>query len=348
MPSNARWRLSAVSWLTLVVVGLTLGWGQNDADPDKVVGLLNLRRSSADAVIRFTPTLFQQYAAGRSRQYSIIFMLTARHLMDKPNLKQKKLRYEFGLAASAYREKYSEGGSAGHVFFAELEFKENQEVFQRLGVQSLPNVFRLAPSLQIRRSGAIEVPETERMSMEEFPDYPWSAETIAQFVAMKTGLRVETIPRKSVMQSRWFGLVAILTVCNGMGLLYKLYYTQWVRNSLIYLSGTLAICWFATSGGMFNIIRNIPFAIPTKDGRVQYFYPGHSQQLGAEGFVMGTLYLLFAGAFVAMTYGVPLLESKGARRGAFYTALVIACLAINQVIGNYQWKTGYRIRQYVF
>jgi hypothetical protein len=33
------------------------------------------------------------------------------------------------------------------------------------------------------------------------------------------------------------------------------------------MAGTLGVGWFATSAGMYNIIRGMPFALPTRDGR---------------------------------------------------------------------------------
>ncbi|CAD7704795.1 unnamed protein product [Ostreobium quekettii] len=332
----------------LLVAALACASGDGDPDAEEVAGLLRLQRSSSDGVIHFSPTLFAKYATSARRPYSLVFMLTARHLMDKPSLKLKQLRAEFGLAASAYRGQHGAGDAAGRVFFAEMEFRESKEIFERLGADSLPFIFHVAPGFAVGRSGPIGVPEGDRMSMKDHPKYPWPAEAIAEFVAAKTGLGVDEIERRSILQSPFFGILALVTLFAGAGVAYRLYYMSWVRHPLIYLSGTLAVCWFATSGGMFNIIRNVPFALPKPDGKVEYFYPGHSQQLGAEGFVMGTLYLLFAGATVAMTYGVPMLESKNGRRAAFYTAVMVAFLTLRQVVQNYQWKTGYHIRQYVF
>lgn len=56
-----------------------------------------MSRSSSDGVIHLTPGLFDQYAIGKRRPYTLIIFLTASHLMDKQALNLRGLRKEFGL-----------------------------------------------------------------------------------------------------------------------------------------------------------------------------------------------------------------------------------------------------------
>ncbi len=58
-----------------------------------------LAKRSADGVIRFNPQLFERYAVGKRRPYSLIFFLTAVHLQDKTSLGLRPLRKQYGLLA---------------------------------------------------------------------------------------------------------------------------------------------------------------------------------------------------------------------------------------------------------
>ena len=67
-------------------------------DQDKAE-LEALARRTADSVIHFNPQLFDRYAVGKRRPYSLIFFLTATHLQDKSSLGLRPLRKQFGLLA---------------------------------------------------------------------------------------------------------------------------------------------------------------------------------------------------------------------------------------------------------
>ena len=73
---------------------------QDDRDIEE---LKALAKRSADGVIHFNPQLFDRYAAGRRRPYSLIFFLTAAHLQDKSSLGLRALRKQYGLLAKVYR-----------------------------------------------------------------------------------------------------------------------------------------------------------------------------------------------------------------------------------------------------
>ena len=67
-------------------------------DEDKAE-LEALAKRSADGVIHFNPQLFERYAVGKRRPYSLIFFLTAAHLQDKTSLGLRPLRKQYGLLA---------------------------------------------------------------------------------------------------------------------------------------------------------------------------------------------------------------------------------------------------------
>lgn len=271
----------------------------------------------------------------------------ADHLLDQKKLALGTLRQEFGLCSQAYKEKYASGPRAGKVFFVEMEFSENTGLFQRLGAQSLPFVFRLAPHFVVSRSGKIEIPAGEMMTFTDAAEYPWKAESFAEFVKMRSGVAVDPIPRTDALGTRLTALLMILFLSLALWTARRLYDTPFVQSRWIWLAGSLFVCWFSTSGAMFNIIRGVPFAIP-KDGKLQLMYPGNGQQLGAEGFIMGSMYIVFSGMIAVVTYGVPRVQSPVNRRIVLLASVAGAVFILRHVIYFYSLKTGYHLRQYIF
>lgn len=75
-------------------------------------GLLKLQAASPDSVISFDTAAFKKYAEQRSRPYLLVLCFVAKHLMDKPQLRLRELRTEFGYLAKAYA---SEPANRGKV-----------------------------------------------------------------------------------------------------------------------------------------------------------------------------------------------------------------------------------------
>ena len=62
--------------------------------------LEHLARQTKDHVIQLNNAAFDHFAGGKRRPYALIIFLTARHLVDKPQLQLGKLRREFGLLSA--------------------------------------------------------------------------------------------------------------------------------------------------------------------------------------------------------------------------------------------------------
>lgn len=77
-------------------------------------------------------------------------MLTAEHLMDKKVLRLKEVLSEFRLASKAYKLEYYKDPA---VFFATIEFKVSSDIFQRIGVESLPYIIHISPQKSISKTG---------------------------------------------------------------------------------------------------------------------------------------------------------------------------------------------------
>ena len=73
---------------------------------------------------------------------------------------------------------------------------------------------------------------------------------------------------------------------------------------------------------------------------VQVFMPSNQGQLGAEGFIMGSMYLGFGLSVAALTFAAPKLASESGRRYAAYACIFSAAMIFRQIVSLYTWKTG--------
>ena len=163
--------------------------------------------------------------------------------------------------------------------------------------------------------------------------------------AVQTGVVVGSIDRPSIFRSRVFPVIALAVVAGWAWIAYQLYYAEFMKNTAIWTCGTVAVFWFAVSGGMHNIIRGVPmWYFDPAAGRVQLFLAQGQGQLGAEGFIMGSCVTLFALSLATLSYVAPRIVNPGHQRIVSYVALGAGILSFSWVVRGYRWKTGYRWR----
>ena len=113
------------------------------------------------------------------------------------------------------------------------------------------------------------------------------------------------------------------------------------------LAQNVSWCRFSVSGGMHNIIRGIPLYVLTQQG-AQFFMPPGQGQMGAEGFLCGTGYLIVGLAVSGLTFLHKLMPGADVQkqRIAAYVILGLGTYSFLKVVDVYRWKTGYRWRTY--
>lgn len=80
-----------------------------------------------------------------------------------------------------------------------MEFSKAKDLFGRMGIQALPYLARVPPSLAISDSGAITLSKEDLMPT---AGYPWSAEAIAEWVQERSGIAVGEIKRPTLVSTR--------------------------------------------------------------------------------------------------------------------------------------------------
>eukprot|EP00198_Chlamydomonas_reinhardtii_P009936 XP_001699273.1 OST3/OST6 family protein [Chlamydomonas reinhardtii] len=322
--------------LLLVVASLSLCGAL--AQPN-VAGLSALRQQSRDRVITLTDEVLSEFIMGRSRPYSAVIYYSAQQVSEgNPSLKLDELRREYAYAAKAF----AAGPDADKVFFFEAALEVTQKPFAMLQVNSLPYVVRI-PGSQAVAQATLELPKADKMLPENTKGaYPWPAETFVAFVSGRTGAAAAEIDRPSIYKSPFFPPVIFGGVLTAAYLGYKVYALGALRHSAIWAVLSLAVFWFSASGGMYNIIRGMPFFIRDRNGRLQFFLTSRQGQLGAEGFMLGTLYLMVGGSLAFVTYLAPRISSSRIRDSCSLVGALIAASSMYQTFKLWNLKTGYK------
>ncbi|EFJ46497.1 hypothetical protein VOLCADRAFT_105485 [Volvox carteri f. nagariensis] len=324
---------------TVVLLGLMVVSKQLLAAPD-VLELTSVRDEARDAVILLTDDVLKQYVVGRSRPYTVVIFFSAEQVSESnPNLRLDDLRKEYGLAAKAF----ATGPDADKIFFFEAALEKSQTPFAMLQVNSLPCVVRIPPGLSVGAS-TVELGKGDKM----LPDtvgtrnYPWPAETFVEFMGIRHGLKAAEVDRPSIYKSPLFPVLVLASMLATAYLMYKVYALSLLQHAAIWAVLSLVVFWFSVSGGMYNIIRGVPFFIRDRKGNLQFFLTGRQGQLGAEGFTLGSLYLVVSGSLAFVAFLAPRISNRWLRDVLSVTGAVLAAGSIYQTFMLWTMKTGYQ------
>ncbi|KAL4425744.1 hypothetical protein ABPG75_009760 [Micractinium tetrahymenae] len=330
--------------LAALLLLAAIGGCAAEADDKRIARLQALARRGG-GLIELDAGTFQELLVGKSRPYSVFIVADAKDLRSDPKLRLVPLVSDFKLVAKAFAATNAGKPAAGQAFFARMEFSRAQNLFGRMSIKALPYLARIPPGLAITEGGAVSVPAEEVLST---GGYPWGPERIAEFVGERTGLAVGEVKHAPLISPRLMPLVSLAVLACIVFVGYKLYYAPFMRHQALYAVGALCVYWFSVSGGMFNIIRGVPLVgFDHRKRQAMLFMPGQGQ-LGAEGFIMGSLYTTVGLSVAALITLVPKIKDSGAQRVAAYAILLVAFMAYRMVTSNHVWKTGMSPHWYLF
>jgi len=215
----------------------------------------------------------------------------------------------------------------------------------------------------------------DRLKQEDVPNvYPWEPQHFAAFVRRSAGIDVGTVHVPTLLNNPLFVSAALLSLLPLGWQALRIYRSKWFGHPAIWVTAVLLVYGFAASGkgggvegsgelqvrafagltltfpmlpgGMYNVIRGIPMTNVGRDGKLQWYM--QQGQLGAEGFAVGGLYLLFALSSSSLVFFPRWLGNGAATRSALYIALLVAAFAVVKIVDFFTYKTGYRLRMYVF
>lgn len=299
---------------------------------------MDLQKRSSTGVITLDTAGFNKYAAGKNRPYSLILFGDAKQLRKKGKLDLETRLTAFSTVAKAFASTHAGKNTEGKVFFIRMLFEDARDVFGRLGVKGLPYVARIPPSLHIRANSGISMPKDEELvggtSTGLVP------QDIGSFVQERTGLSAGDLSAAgSASRSRLLPLFTLAFLAGASFIGYKLYYAPFMQSPSLYAAGALAVTWFSVSGGMYNIIRGVPFVGYDPRTKEAVLFTQGSGQMGAEGFIMGTFLVIFAMLVASFTKLLPTVKVESERRVRGWVMLVAAAMVFRIILGNHAWKT---------
>lgn len=215
---------------------------------DRVQQITELALKSRGNMVTLDDSTYQYYATATPRPYSLIVFMTAAHPKFKCSI-CKQIDHEMSLVAQAYSKQSKDDQK---VFFVRLDYESAPKTFQSYGVQSVPMLFHIAPSVSADKSDKdFTVSTRDKYQIPASPD----VESIAGFLRDRTGVSVE-IKRSMIMSyvllAVVFAIMAALVkpVIDSLPTILAL-----VRNTGLWALVSAGVYTCAISGLIFDIIR---------------------------------------------------------------------------------------------
>ncbi|CAH2047936.1 unnamed protein product [Thlaspi arvense] len=333
--------LSLLFLLAAVSSIVAASFSHSDSDSDLINELVSLRSASESGVIHLDDHGISKFltSASTPRPYSMLVFFDATQLHSKSELRLQELRREFGIVSVSFLAN-NNGSDATKLFFCEIEFSKAQSSFQLFGVNALPHIRLVAPSISNLRD------ESGQMDQSDFSRL---AESMAEFVEQRTKLTVGPIQRPPLLSRAQIGvIVALIVIATPFVIKRILKGETLLHDRRLWLSGAIFIYFFSVAGTMHNIIRKMPMFLQDRNdpNKLVFFYQGSGMQLGAEGFAVGFLYTVVGLLLAFVTNVLVRVKNITAQRLVMLLALFISFWAVKKVVYLDNWKTGYGIHPY--
>ncbi|KAD3337942.1 hypothetical protein R6Q59_027293 [Mikania micrantha] len=306
-----------------------------------VSDLHSLRSHSPSGVIHLNDTLLDRiFRSGANSFHLIIFFDTLQlHNQPEPNL--KSIKSEFALISKSFVINNQNSLFLHKAFFCEIELGESKHNFLRFGVHALPDIRIVPPGAHDLKSDSIPINVGDSSNL---------AESMADFINLKTGITIGTIHRPPILSKTQLGLVIGGFLIWVPFMIKKVYDGETMfHNKRIWICGTLFVYFFSVSGCMFILIQRIPlFAMDRKDpNKLIFFFQGHGMQFGAEGMCVGFLFTIVGLLFSLVNRMVVRMKDSMMQRLMMVGAMIVSFWAVKQVVRLNHWKTGYAVHAYL-
>jgi oligosaccharyltransferase complex subunit gamma len=279
----------------------------------------------SDGLIKLNDNTFADIVTG-PRDYAIAVLLTA-------------AAPQFGCAfchvigpqfAKVARSWHDENPSGDGLFFAIADLPDNQQIYQMLGLTHAPNLWIYPPTT---KKHGIETGYNHY----EFPTYEEQALPLIGYIQANFGKTV-TI-REPVDYSRIIVTLIGLLVSVGAFAVFRKQVFFVFRSTKVWTALSLIAVLLFTSGYMFNVIRRTP-NVGGSPNNIQYFVPGHSNQVAIETQIIAVVYAVMAFSVIALIARVPRLKISAAQAVAAAILSIVFLVGLSVIVNAFKLKNG--------
>jgi len=187
------------------------------------------------------------------------------------------------------------------IFFVEVDARHGLELFQKLGLNSAPSIMLLPPKISDKTHPKLSTWMQSIKPRFKFTQltHMISPDDVANFVNKIRPSAPPLRQERSINMTMLAIYVLLLAVAVVVFVKYWRQILALRSQPTLFLVGGFLIYLFAISGGMYNIIREVPFSRPGEGGET-YINRSGRDQYGAEGYLMGGANLLCALALILL------------------------------------------------
>ncbi|GMK56493.1 hypothetical protein CspeluHIS016_0303330 [Cutaneotrichosporon spelunceum] len=217
-------------------------------------------------------------------------------------------------------------------YFAELDFSNGQDVFQRLGLTSAPTVYYYPPAAgenKSAKSNAVNF-DLNRAGLSLPPLHTWVKSTTPESFDIY-------MPKSAVP----FILAPLVLAI----ILYAAYSARKLlvpilTSRIIWGVTVIMLCILFTSGYMWNKIKGAPYVQAGPGGRVSWVAGGYQNQLGIESQVVAVLYGVLALTVIVLSVFIPAQSSPTKQHIGTYLWLALLVVLFSLLIRLFKLKNG--------
>nr|KAJ3421020.1 oligosaccharyl transferase subunit ost3/OST6 [Polyrhizophydium stewartii] len=256
----------------------------------------------------------------RPRNYTLFVLLTT----SLPEHGQ------FGVQYRHVTKAWSRVFEPGKLYFSELDFKVGQEVFAKLGIQSVPLMFRFPPTEgPLAIQGQYDIYDFNRHGME--------AQPFVEFVEAKTGVKIPYSKPVDYTNAIISGVLLASAIIAGY--LFWDQITRVFHIPHLWLSGSWLMIVVMCGGYMWNTIRNPPF-VGQHNGQAHLISGGFQYQFGVETFIVAGLYSVVSLSLLLLVAYVPTIKNVEEQRRITWVTVLVFVVTYSFTLNFFKVKIG--------
>eukprot|EP00474_Spongospora_subterranea_P009632 CRZ10090.1 hypothetical protein [Spongospora subterranea] len=332
--------MTLFSWIVIVACAVTCARALAAMTSEQKLDYFKAEaRASENNIVHLSKAFFINNIMKGPRPYNVAVLFTA-----------LKPQFKCG-ACSRINEEFKYVGTSVHTaslkadvptFVVEMDFShgDSEALFAMLGLSNVPLLaFIKADDFTTTQPNSFlnDIPKSHKF---DFNTHGFAAEAIVKWINGVSGL--DATLARPIDWSALFSNILLPAIIGSIPL-YFIGPVIWAKrgNTKIYLVLSLGIYLFCVSGGMYNILKDTPWAHHDHNG-VSYLHGDSGWQLGAESYICGSVQVLFGLLITILGTTAVQIDSKSTRNLMSGGALLLCFYLWFKI----RWLVSYKMGGY--